>query len=524
MDFDLAMTVDVLPVTSLKTSNQDVHIQRQRAVGVVGLIAFAFAGWLAFEIPKGTLAQTDELLTAERTREMLMTEPWVVHYNFDLSFEKPPLQYWLSCLTLPRFENRSAAVRIWPLIYGTLTVIVLGWLSSLVQPRRPWLMPLTAAILVSCPLFSTEACRAMLDVGLTFFTTLAIAFAELARKRPPWWLGVAIACWLASLQKVPLPFLIWLLILVVRLTDRGERERLRGGTWWLIGSMLLGIALMSIWPLLQLIKYEMPIGTEFHQEVTVWLGPEYLGKRPYLEVLLKLPLAGGAAGLFLLLAPVVVLFSKKVRPDPALRELAIISLLFIALTIISNFRGVRYVLPIVPCLCLLLALTFCRFLEQGSAIRKRAVVGLAVILFAGFVHSELQIILRQKDLAEEKLIAEKLGEMQQAGTKTVLIKALKAGNDLMWDSFYLFHGNFRYPVAKYTVDEIRSNPPKPPVIGACVARDFPIIKGLYPNVEVELTRAQFICWQVVNKNPTNGEAVDDKRRSTNARKIEAQLQ
>ncbi len=114
--------------------------------------------------------------------------------------------------------------------------------------------------------------------------------------------------------------------------------------------------------------------------------------------------------------------------------------------------------------------------------------------------------------------------MQQAGTKTVLIKALKAGNDLMWDSFYLFHGNFRYPVTKYTVDEIRSNPPKPPVIGACVARDFPIIKGLYPNVEVELTRAQFICWQVVNKNPTNGEAVDDKRRSTNARKIEAQLQ
>jgi hypothetical protein len=75
---------------------------------------------------------------------------------------------------------------------------------------------------------------------------------------------------------------------------------------------------------------------------------------------------------------------------------------------------------------------------------------------------------------------------------------IKAGNDLMWDSFYLFHGNFRYPVAKYTVDEIRSNPPKPPVIGACVARDFPFIKGVYPNVRVELTRGQFTCWQVVD--------------------------
>ena len=518
------MTGGVANLPSLGTNSLDVHSEPRRAAIILGLIALLFAAWLGFQIPRGTLAQTDELLTAERTREMLMTEPWVVHYNFNLSFEKPPLQYWLSCLTLPRFENRSAAVRIWPLIYGTLTVIILGWLSLLVQPRRPWLMPLAAVILISCPLFSTEACRAMLDVGLTFFTTLAIAFAELARKRPPWWLGVAIACWLASLQKVPLPFLIWLLIVVVRLTDRGERERIRGATWWLIGSMLLAITLMSIWPLLQLIKYEMPVGTEFHQEVTVWLGPEYLGKRPYLEVLLKLPLEGGAAGLFLLLAPVVVLFSKKERPNPPIREIAIVSLLFIALTVLSNFRGVRYVLPIVPCLCLLLALIFCRFLEQGSTMRKRAVAGLAVILFAGFVHSELQIILRQKNLAEEKLIAEKLGEMQQAGTKTVLIKAINAGNDLMWDSFYLFHGNFRYPVTKYTVDQIRSNPPKPPVIGACVARDFPIIKGLYPNVEVKLTRAQFVCWQVVDEQSANGEAVDDKPRLTNARKIEAQLQ
>jgi 4-amino-4-deoxy-L-arabinose transferase-like glycosyltransferase len=199
------MTDGVANVPSLGTYSLDVHSEPRRAAIILGLIALLFIAWLGFQIPRGTLAQTDELLTAERTREMLMTEPWVVHYNFSLSFEKPPLQYWLSCLTLPRFENRSAAVRIWPLIYGTLTVIVLGWLSLLVQPRRPWLMPLAAAILVSCPLFSTEACRAMLDVGLTFFTTLAIAFAELARKRSSWWLGVAIACWLASLQKVPLP-------------------------------------------------------------------------------------------------------------------------------------------------------------------------------------------------------------------------------------------------------------------------------------------------------------------------------
>jgi hypothetical protein len=218
----------------------------------------------------------------------------------------------------------------------------------------------------------------------------------------------------------------------------------------------------------------------------------------------------------------VVLFSRNEQPGSALREIAIVSIAFIALTVVSNFRGVRYLVPIVPSLCLLLAVTFCRYMEQGATVRKRALTVLAAILVAGFIHSELQIIFRQKNLTEEKAIAEKLGEMQQAGTNTVLIKAVNVGNDLMWDSFYLFHGNFRYPVAKYTVDEIRSNPPKPPVIGACVARDLPVVNAVYPNVHVELTRAQFICWRAVDGSANAG-AVGDKPRSTNARKIEVQL-
>src|SRR6266705_3670375 len=146
MDADLIMAVDVLPVASLETSSQNLYRQRRRAVGVATLIVFAFTGWIALEIPKGILAQTDELLTAERTREMLLTEPWVVHFNFQRSFEKPPLQYWLTTLPLARLENRTSAVRIWPLLYGGLTAIALVWLVRLIQPSRPWLMPLCVAV------------------------------------------------------------------------------------------------------------------------------------------------------------------------------------------------------------------------------------------------------------------------------------------------------------------------------------------------------------------------------------------
>jgi 4-amino-4-deoxy-L-arabinose transferase-like glycosyltransferase len=497
MDVDLIMAVDVIRVSPLESSAPDIQRQRVQSVAIATLIIFAFAVWLGFEAPRGILSGTDELLTAERTREMVMTEPWVVHYNFIRSFEKPPLQYWLTGFTLPRFQNRAMAVRIWPLVYGVLTAIALGWLVYLVKPEEPWLIPLTVAILLSAPLFSTESARGLLDIGLTFFTVLTIAFAELARKKPVWWLAVAVACWLGSLQKIPLPFLVWILIVLMRPTHRDERGNLRNGAGWLIFSMILAIALMSIWPLLQLIKYGMPVGSVFHEEVVVWLGPTELGRRPYFEILIAMSLhPGGLCGFLSLIALFVILFSRKERAVPAVREIALVTLAFLVLTIVFNFRHIRYAIPVLPSLCFLLAVVFYRFLKQRSPIRTVAIAALVVLLTAGFVHAKIHIDHRRRDVADEKMIAEKLGQLQQAGTTTVLISAINPGNDLMWDSFYLFHGNFRFPVERYALDEIRRDPPKPPVIGACIARDFPVVKELYPNVQVRLARAQFICWQV----------------------------
>src|SRR5437870_12173717 len=170
MDVDLIMAVDVIPMSFIETEPGDFYRQRAQAVAVTGFIILAFAVWLGLEAPRGILSGTDELLTAERTREMLITEPWVVHYNFHRSFQKPPLQYWLTSVTLPRLQNRAVAVRVWPLLYGVLTAIALGWLVRLVEPDQPWLIPLAVAILLSAPLFSTESARGLLDIGLTFFT------------------------------------------------------------------------------------------------------------------------------------------------------------------------------------------------------------------------------------------------------------------------------------------------------------------------------------------------------------------
>ena len=114
-------------------------------VTAIVIIAVVFS-WLAFEIPKGTLSSGgDEMATAERSREMLLLGRSEVHFNLKPSFEKPPLQYWLTSFSLASLQNRTVAVRIWPWFYGVLTAIAVVWLATVVEPGH------TTAIAVSTP-------------------------------------------------------------------------------------------------------------------------------------------------------------------------------------------------------------------------------------------------------------------------------------------------------------------------------------------------------------------------------------
>jgi hypothetical protein len=283
---------------------------------------------------------------------------------------------------------------------------------------------------------------------------------------------------------------------------------------WLVASILFATAATAIWPLIQMIKYHMPVGDVFHEEVTVWLGPEHLGARPFLEIPFRLTVTAWiVGGLFAFAAPFAVLFWKQNKFSSATKEIAILCLASIALAVLFNFRSVRYIVPIIPSLCVVLAIVLHRFLEQRSTVRIVAAVLLALILIAGLIQAEIQIHLRQRNgsvqivngklkvrvdernVADQKRVAENLGALQQPDTGIVLVKAIKEGSDLLYDSFYLFHGNLRLPVTKLTVDELRGAPPPPPVLGVCVARDFPIVQEAYRNAQTQFTRAQFILWR-----------------------------
>jgi 4-amino-4-deoxy-L-arabinose transferase-like glycosyltransferase len=415
-----------------------------------------------------------------------------VHFNFEPSFEKPPLQYWLTGFTLRTLKNRTFAVRMWPLVYSVLTAICAGLLAFLLEPSRPWVVPLTVALLISCPLFCKEAWHHSLDIGLAFFVTAAFVSAQLARRHSVWWLAVGIACWLGSLQKVPLVALIWLLIIIVRLIS--PKERRSPGYRWLFLSLVSAAVLSSIWPAVQVLNYGMSFKSVYQQEVVDWLGSTHLASQPYLEIPYRLSVTS-ACGIFLLIAPFAALFWRKQDFTQPIKEISIVSLAFIGLAVITNFRSVRYIVPVIPALCLVLAIIIHRLLERKGSVRALGGGLAAVLLLEGFVQTKLNILYNRKDVAIEKRVAEELGALQEERTRMVLINARDEGASLLYNSFYLFHGNLRFPVTKFTADQIRRSPPPPPVLGVCIDRDFTAVHEVYSNPRVQFTLGQFIIWR-----------------------------
>jgi 4-amino-4-deoxy-L-arabinose transferase-like glycosyltransferase len=446
-----------------------------------GALILVVTCWLAFQIPKGAIVQADELRTAERSREMLLKGPWTVYSNFAPSFAKPPLQYWLTAMTLPRFANPAIAVRVWPLLYTIFAAAAVGWLAFLVDPTRSWLILLAVAIFISSPLILMEGCRGLLDVGLTFFTTLAIALAQLARVRPGWWLGVAIACWLGTIQKIPLIFLIWLIIVLMRLRHPGDRILLRSR--WLKASVILALVMTAIWPSIQFVHYHMPLARAFvGDDFNELLLMAELTEKPSIDI------AWMIAG-WLMLAGGVFLWRGRFH-GPVM-ELSLVLLATAGLFLILNLRSIRYFLPILPALSILLALLFHRALTQKGKGRTLALVLLLFFVSSGFVYGRMRINHRMQNEFDEQQLAQKLGSLQDEATTTLLIKS----SNLLFDRFYLFYGRLHFPLQKKTLEQLRQAPIPPPVIGICSTEDFFELQKIYPQARIEQTSDKSVCWR-----------------------------
>jgi 4-amino-4-deoxy-L-arabinose transferase-like glycosyltransferase len=128
------------------------------------------------------LWEPDEGRYAEIPREMLATGDWLTpHLNGVLYFEKPPLQYWLSAISMKLFGLNGAAARL-PLALAAGLMIWAAWrLAKRLGAREPLWAPFMAATALLAFLVGQLL---TLDALFSAFLVAAIAaFVEAVARR-----------------------------------------------------------------------------------------------------------------------------------------------------------------------------------------------------------------------------------------------------------------------------------------------------------------------------------------------------
>ncbi len=128
------------------------------------------------------LWEPDEGRYAEIPREMLATGDWLTpHLNGVLYFEKPPLQYWLSAISMKLFGLNGAAARL-PLALASGLMIWAAWrLAKRLGAREPLWAPFMAATALLAFLVGQLL---TLDALFSAFLVAAIAaFVEAVARR-----------------------------------------------------------------------------------------------------------------------------------------------------------------------------------------------------------------------------------------------------------------------------------------------------------------------------------------------------
>jgi 4-amino-4-deoxy-L-arabinose transferase len=183
------------------------------------------------------LIAPDEFRYAEVSREMLASGDWIVpRLDGLLYFEKPPLGYWLTALSIWTFGENAFAVRLPFAIATLLTAALAGalvrrWGSGAATARGVAFGYLTSAEV------AVVGTTAVLDALLSLAVTATLAALFVAVERPPnaarqRWLGVSgAACGAAFLIKGFLAFAIPLAVAVPYLLWSRRRRDLLGLAW-----------------------------------------------------------------------------------------------------------------------------------------------------------------------------------------------------------------------------------------------------------------------------------------------------
>jgi 4-amino-4-deoxy-L-arabinose transferase-like glycosyltransferase len=332
------------------------------ALVVLALVALA----VAIANLDRPLANPDEGRYSEISREMVATGDWLTpRLNGIKYFEKPPLQYWGSAVSLSIFGDNEFAARLYVALCGLACILVVGYTAARLGGTDLGLAAMVA--LLCSPYFVALAGIVTLDTGLTLFTTLtlcAFCLSEAAHDEPGrrgWmivaWAAMALAVLSKGLIGIVFPAAALFLHCLVR-RDFSPVARLEWGY-----GLVVFLAIAAPW--FVAVSYANPEFAEFffiHEHFQRFLTTAHRRTEPW-WYFLPILAAGFLPWMFAMPSAVIHAWRAEGRvqgPQP-MRLAILFSAFLVAFFSASGSKLPAYILPAFPPLALVLA----RFLLEA---------------------------------------------------------------------------------------------------------------------------------------------------------------
>ncbi|MBI3291331.1 MAG: glycosyltransferase family 39 protein [Elusimicrobia bacterium] len=356
-------------------------------------LTLLFGAWYVLPLGSRTLWDPDEGRYAEIAREMVEQQEWVTpHLNYLKYFEKPPLMYWLTALSLKVFGEREVAARLWCALFGVGGVLLTYGLGTLLGGAA---LGWPAAIILGTALGYVGFSQYLtLDMALTFLTTLALFCLTLERTRPQYrglaLVGMSVAVGCAVLTKGLIGIFPFGVALVTWLLDR-ERLPFQPFRWGV--RLLIAAAVAAPWfVLVSLRNPEFPRFFFLHEHLQRFLthGHERPGSLLYYVPVVLL-------GFF----PWSCCFPiRGLHQSPRWRGFPLVwAGVILGFFSLSRSKLPGYVLPAFPALALLIGERWRRQMETRQPV-SRGALGLVVIAFMGLAGGVAWVAVGGRSLGE----------------------------------------------------------------------------------------------------------------------------
>jgi 4-amino-4-deoxy-L-arabinose transferase-like glycosyltransferase len=221
-------------------------------------LALCIFGWKVQSLP---LTNWDEGIYANVNLELFHSHDWTKLTYFGKDFlEKPPLQFWLTYLSFGILGPTEVAVRLWSVLAGMGTAVLLAVWAWQARSRR-WVALLAGGMLILGRFALIHVFRTGdLDGLMIFFITVAMySYWRVVRGAPRWMLIWGVASAAAILTKSLAGVVPIMVVGLDVLMTRGWQRIGWGNLWWGVGAF---VGLAAPWHIVETIRF----GSVFWQD------------------------------------------------------------------------------------------------------------------------------------------------------------------------------------------------------------------------------------------------------------------